>query len=171
MPTRPVRARVLVALLLPAVLLLAACGAADRGGSSGPGDSTSFAKSRLSIMAPADPGGGWDETARAIQKSARDAKLATSGVEVYNVPGAGGSIGGTDQLLVGLLAQAAGVDARKTKYVAYSGGGEAKAAILSGSVAAGVSGLSEFADQIEAGKMRAPAVASSEPVDVGGKQV
>ena len=31
-----------------------------------------------------------------------------------------------------------GVDARKTKYVAHSGGGEANAAILSGSVVAGV---------------------------------
>src|SRR3954452_23267768 len=54
---------------------------------------------------------------------------------------AGGSAGGTDQLLVGLLAKAVGVDPRDTKYVAYSGGGEAKAAILSGSVAAGVSGV------------------------------
>jgi hypothetical protein len=87
------RRRALLALALPAALLaLAACGAADRGGSSS-GDAGGFATSRLSIMAPADPGGGWDETARALQKAARDAKLADSGVEVYNVPGAGGTIG------------------------------------------------------------------------------
>ena len=67
---------------------------------------------------------------------------------------AGGSAGGTDQLLVGLLAKAVGADPAKTKYVAHAGGGEAIAAILSGSVDAGVSGVSEFADQVEAGKMR-----------------
>jgi putative tricarboxylic transport membrane protein len=84
---------------------------------------------------------------------------------------AGGSAGGTDQLLVGLLAQEAGIDGSQVKYVAYSGGGEAKAAILSGSVAAGVSGVSEFADQIEAGKMRALAVSTAKPVQVGGRSV
>jgi putative tricarboxylic transport membrane protein len=83
---------------------------------------------------------------------------------------AGGSAGGTDQLLAGLMAKSVGVDGSKVKYVAYSGGGEAKAAILSGSVAAGISGVSEFADQVEAGKMRALAVSSGEAVDVGGKQ-
>jgi putative tricarboxylic transport membrane protein len=83
---------------------------------------------------------------------------------------AGGSAGGTDQLLVGLLAKAAGADPAKTKYVAHSGGGEAKTAILSGSVDAGVSGASEFADQVEAGKMRVLAVSGEEPVEVGGTQ-
>ena len=46
----------------------------------------------------------------------------------------GGSAGGTDQILVGLIAKAAGVDPSKPKYVAYSGGGEAQQSILSGSV-------------------------------------
>jgi putative tricarboxylic transport membrane protein len=205
-------------------------------------------------MAPADPGGGWDETARALQDSARKGGLAKN-VQVYNVPGAGGTIGlsqlaskrsgdpnqlmvmglvmlgaieqnkspvdltkttpiasltsegevivvpaksefktikdlmdafeadpkkvsfaggsagGTDQLIAGLMAKEVGVDGSQVKYVAYSGGGEAKAAILSGSVAAGISGVSEFADQIEAGKMRALAVASPQPIEIGGKQV
>jgi putative tricarboxylic transport membrane protein len=83
---------------------------------------------------------------------------------------AGGSAGGTDQLLVGQLARVLGVDARKAKYVAHSGGGEANAAILSGSVDAGVSGLSEFTDQVEAGKMRLLAVSSPVQTKVGGKQ-
>ena len=83
---------------------------------------------------------------------------------------AGGSAGGTDQLLVGLLAKAVGADPAKTKYVAHAGGGEAIAAILSGSVDAGVSGASEFADQVEAGKMRVLAVSGEEAVDVGGTQ-
>jgi putative tricarboxylic transport membrane protein len=244
--------RILAATAVLAVL--AGCGQADRSGGGG-GDSGggSYPKGRLSIMAPADPGGGWDETARAIQDSVRKGDLASS-VEVYNVPGAGGTIGlsqlaskrsgdpnqlmvmglvmlgaieqnkspvdlskttpiasltsesevivvpakspyktlkdlmdafkanpkkvsfaggsagGTDQLLAGLMAKAVGVDGSQVKYVAYSGGGEAKAAILSGSVAAGISGVSEFADQVKAGKMRALAVSGPEPVDVGGKQ-
>lgn len=81
----------------------------------------------------------------------------------------GGSAGGTDQILVGLVAKAAGVDPSKPKYVAYSGGGEATQGILSGSVDAGVSGVSEFADQVEAGKMRVLAVSTAEPLEVGGK--
>jgi putative tricarboxylic transport membrane protein len=67
---------------------------------------------------------------------------------------AGGSAGGTDHILVGLLAQAAGIDPADVNYVAHSGGGEAVNAILSGSVTAGVSGVSEFTDQVDAGEMR-----------------
>ena len=48
---------------------------------------------RLSIMAPADPGGGWDETARAFQQAIREGKVSAKGAEVYNVPGAGGTLG------------------------------------------------------------------------------
>lgn len=44
------------------------------------------------IMAPAAPGGGWDQTARAMQQALTAAKLARS-VQVFNVPGAGGSVG------------------------------------------------------------------------------
>jgi len=77
----------------------------------------------------------------------------------------GGSAGGTDQILVGLLAQEAGVDPAAVNYVAHSGGGEAKAAILSGGVTAGVSGLGEFADQVEAGQLRLLAVSSDEPIE------
>jgi putative tricarboxylic transport membrane protein len=83
---------------------------------------------------------------------------------------AGGSAGSTDQLLLGELARVLGADPRQTKYVAHSGGGEANAAILSGSVDAGISGLSEFVDQIEAGKMRLLAVSSPVEAEVDGKQ-
>jgi putative tricarboxylic transport membrane protein len=83
----------------------------------------------------------------------------------------GGSAGGTDQILLGLLAKAAGVDPSKPKYVAYSGGGEALQSILSGSVDAGISGVSEFTDQVEAGKMRVLAVSSADGVEVAGKPV
>lgn len=44
------------------------------------------------IMAPAAPGGGWDQTSRNVQQVLQDTKLAKN-VQVYNVPGAGGTIG------------------------------------------------------------------------------
>jgi putative tricarboxylic transport membrane protein len=78
---------------------------------------------------------------------------------------AGGSAGGTDQILAGLLAQAAGIDPKKVNYIAFSGGGEALAAILGGKVSAGISGVSEFTDQIASGKMRALAVSGAERVE------
>jgi putative tricarboxylic transport membrane protein len=77
----------------------------------------------------------------------------------------GGSAGGTDHILVGLIAKAAGVDPSQVNYVAFSGGGEALAAILSGAVTAGVSGLSEFRDQIEAGELRLLAVSSDAAIE------
>lgn len=77
----------------------------------------------------------------------------------------GGSAGGTDHILVGLIAKEVGVEATKINYIAHSGGGEAVAAILSGAVTAGVSGLSEFTDQVEAGTMRILAVSSDERLE------
>jgi len=46
----------------------------------------------LKILAPAAPGGGWDQTARSMQQAMVAAGLAKS-VQVVNVPGAGGSVG------------------------------------------------------------------------------
>jgi putative tricarboxylic transport membrane protein len=193
------------------------------------------------IMAPAAPGGGWDQTARTMQTALQEEKIAGS-VQVANVPGAGGTIGlaqfvnqsngdpsalivggyvmvgailtngspvsldqvtpiarltgesevivvpadspiksvadlvaklkadpgsvswaggsagGTDHIAVGLIAKASGVDPTKINYIAFSGGGEALAAILGGQVTAGISGYGEFSSQIEAGKLRLLAV-------------
>lgn len=44
------------------------------------------------IMAPAAPGGGWDQTARALQQTLQDEGISGN-VQVNNVPGAGGTIG------------------------------------------------------------------------------
>ena len=77
----------------------------------------------------------------------------------------GGSAGGTDHILVGLIAKAAGVDPAKINYVPFKGGGEAIAAIIGGHVTAGVSGIGEFAEQIKGGRMRALAVSSSAKID------
>jgi putative tricarboxylic transport membrane protein len=72
----------------------------------------------------------------------------------------GGSAGGTDHILAGLIAQAAGVEAKRVNYVAFKGGGEAVAAIIGGHVTAGVSGIGEFAEHVKSGKMRALAVSA-----------
>ena len=222
------------------VLALAACTADEGGGDATSGASGGatgdYPSEDLRVMAPADPGGGWDSTARAMQPVLEE--VGGVGAEVYNVGGAagtiglaefaeetpgdphqlmvmglvmvggivtnasqvtlddvtpiasltseqeaivvpadseyetleqlveawiadptsiswgGGSAGGTDHILVGLLAQAAGVDPSGINYVAHSGGGEAVNAILSGAVTAGVSGVSEFTEQVGAGEMR-----------------
>ena len=198
---------------------------------------------RLTIVAPAAPGGGWDQTARAMQR-ALEAEGIVRVVSVENVPGAagtlglaqfvndpprsepallvtglvmvgaivftgapaslaqttpiarltgefevvvvpaaspirdvhdlverfkaqpaavswgGGSAGGTDHLLAGLIAAAAGVDPARVNYIAFSGGGEAVAAVLGGQVTAAISGYSEFAPHIESGRLRALAISA-----------
>ncbi len=86
-------------------------------------------------------------------------------VDPTSISWGGGSAGGTDHILVGLIAKEVGVDPSKINYIAHSGGGEATAAILSGAVTAGVSGVSEFADQVEAGAMRILAVSSEERLE------
>jgi putative tricarboxylic transport membrane protein len=199
----------------------------------------------LRIIAPAAPGGGWDQTARVMQQVLQRAGIVhTSSVE--NIPGAagtiglarfigaergngdvvmvsglimlgaivthaspvtlrevtpiarltgeyevivvptaspfrslddlvrafrerpesiswgGGSAGGTDQMLAGLVADAVGVSPRRVNYIAFSGGGESMSAILGGQVSAGINGLAEFAPQIEAGTVRVLGISSAE---------
>jgi putative tricarboxylic transport membrane protein len=245
-----------MALAAATMLALAVAGCGNKADSGGGGEAAANWPTRdLRLMAPADPGGGWDGTARAMSQAMTEAKVIDKGIEVYNVPGAGGTIGlsqlaskqagksnelmvmglvmmgaietnksptdlskttpiaslttepeavfvkadskyktmqelvddmkadpgkisvgggsagGTDQILLGLIAKAAGVDPSKPKYVAYSGGGEAQQSILSGSVDAGISAISEWADQVEAGKMRVLAVSTAEPLKVAGKEV
>ena len=200
------------------------------------------------IMAPAAPGGGWDQTARSMQSTLQDDGISES-VQVINVPGAGGTIGlaqfvnqtsgdptqlivggyvmvgailtngspvtldqvtpiarltgeyeaivvpaasdiqdmaglveklkadpgsvswgggsagGTDHITAGLVAKAAGVDPTKVNYIAFSGGGEALAAILGNQVTVGISGYGEFAEQIKAGTLRIIGVSSDERVE------
>lgn len=201
---------------------------------------------RLAIMAPADPGGGWDGTARAMSRVMEDVGLADSTV-VTNVGGAGGTVGlaqlanetseeflmvsglvmvgaietnqspisfddvtpiarltaedevlvvpaeseytdldsfveawkeqgggfsitggsagGTDHIVAGLLAAEAGIPIEDVNYIAYSGGGESLAALLGNQVTAGISGVSEYAEQIAAGELIPLAVTGSEPVE------
>ncbi|MDP4613128.1 MAG: tripartite tricarboxylate transporter substrate-binding protein [Limnohabitans sp.] len=74
---------------------------------------------------------------------------------------AGGSAGGTDHILLGMIIQALGRNPREAAYVAFAGGGPANAAILGGQVTAGISGYSEFEEQIKAGRMVALAVSGN----------
>jgi putative tricarboxylic transport membrane protein len=200
------------------------------------------------IMAPAAPGGGWDQTARSLQAALQDEGISGN-VQVTNVPGAGGTIGlaqfvnqatgkadelivggyvmvgailtnkspvtleqvtpiarltgeyeaivvpaasdikdmaglveklkadpgavswgggsagGTDHITAGLIAKAVGVDPTKVNYIAFSGGGEALAAILGNQVTVGISGYGEFAEQIKAGTLRIIGISSDEKVE------
>jgi len=77
----------------------------------------------------------------------------------------GGSAGGTDHILAGLIAKEVGVAPSKVNYVPFKGGGESVAAIIGGHVTAGVSGLSEYAQHIKSGKMRALAVSSPKAME------
>src|SRR5688500_15811796 len=66
------------AAVVAAGLVLAGCGQAAK--SSGGDDKIA----KLEVMAPADPGGGWDQTARSISTAVSGARLAGS-VQVSNV--------------------------------------------------------------------------------------
>jgi putative tricarboxylic transport membrane protein len=82
-----------------------------------------------------------------------------------SVSWAGGSAGGTDHILAGLIAKAVGADPALVNYVPFSGGGEALASLLANDVTAGVSGLGEFEAQIAAGELRALAISSPERLE------
>ncbi|HZO44820.1 MAG TPA: tripartite tricarboxylate transporter substrate-binding protein, partial [Xanthobacteraceae bacterium] len=53
---------------------------------------SAFAQMELKIVAPAAPGGGWDQTARSIQQALVAEKLVKS-AQVINIAGAGGTVG------------------------------------------------------------------------------
>jgi putative tricarboxylic transport membrane protein len=77
----------------------------------------------------------------------------------------GGSAGGTDHILAGMIARAVGVEPNKINYVAAKGGGDQVANIVGGHVTAGIAGLGEFAEHIKGGRMRALAVSAPAKVD------
>src|SRR5262245_7374057 len=54
--------------------------------------SPAAAQMELKIIAPAAPGGGWDQTARSMQQ-ALVASGAAKSAQVTNIPGAGGTVG------------------------------------------------------------------------------
>jgi putative tricarboxylic transport membrane protein len=201
----------------------------------------------LRILVPAAPGGGWDQTSRAMQTVLQEQKIVGT-VEVFNVAGAGGTVGlarlastekgkgdilmtmgavmvgailankspvglgqttpiarltaeyevvavpassphktmadllkvlkadpgsvswaggsagGIDHILVGLIGKEQGITATRLNYVPFSGGGEALASILGGHVTAGVSGYGEWLPQIQVGQLRVLAISSEQRI-------
>ena len=85
--------------------------------------------------------------------------------EPERISWAGGSAGGIDHILVGLLALAAGVDPSRVNYIAHAGGGEAAVAVMGGHVSAGVSGFGEWKPYVGTGRMRLLAVSSADRID------
>jgi putative tricarboxylic transport membrane protein len=77
----------------------------------------------------------------------------------------GGSLGSVDQMIITQMAGQNDIDPAEVNYIAYSGGGELATSLLSGTIKASVSGYQDFADQIEAGRLRALAVSAPEPVE------
>ena len=74
-------------------LVLTGCGTtADGGSASGGGGGEDGPISGLQVMVPNSPGSGYDTTARAWAQVMEDEGLA-EGVEVFNLEGAGGTVG------------------------------------------------------------------------------
>jgi len=90
--------RTLVFVVVLFSLILSACG----------GAAASYPKQSIEIIAPANPGGGWDTLARTIQISLETEKMVSQPLSVTNKPGGGGGVGlafmaaqkGTDYTLV-----------------------------------------------------------------------
>ena len=77
-------------------LLVAACGGGGTGAPPATGDTAArpeYPTKPIDIMAPANPGGGFDSTARIVQKALTDEKIVNVNVTVSNKPGAGGTVG------------------------------------------------------------------------------
>jgi putative tricarboxylic transport membrane protein len=94
----------------------------------------------------------WPELAAAIKANPKAVSVA------------GGSAGGTDHQILGLIVKTLGGNPRDAAYVAFAGGGPANAAILGNQVTAGISGYSEFEEQIKAGKMIPLAVSGAKRI-------
>jgi putative tricarboxylic transport membrane protein len=71
--------------------------------------------------------------------------------EPESISWAGGAIGGTEQMLALLIADAVRVDAQRVNFIAFAGAGESNPAVLGGQVSVGLSPLSTVASLIEAG--------------------
>jgi putative tricarboxylic transport membrane protein len=89
MPTASLRK--LTAGVVAAGLLLTGCGTTAEGGSAA-GGAADGPVSGLRILVPNSPGSGYDTTARAAAQVMEEADLAT-GIEVFNLEGAGGTVG------------------------------------------------------------------------------
>ncbi len=89
--------------------------------------------------------------------------------ELKKDPGAfpigGGSAGGVDHIAAALIAKESGVDVGKLNYIPYPSGAEVVAAIAGGTLDAAISGVSEFKQFADAGRIRIIAVTGDERME------
>ncbi|MDN5926818.1 MAG: tripartite tricarboxylate transporter substrate binding protein [Hyphomicrobiales bacterium] len=74
----------------------------------------------------------------------------------------GGSAGGVDQITLARLAQEAGVKVTDLNYIPQASGAETVTSIVNGTFAAGISGVSEFAQFADQGRIRILGITSPE---------
>lgn len=74
----------------------------------------------------------------------------------------GFALGSPDHILSGLVVKAVGGDVAKMNYIVAGAGGEMIAQVMGGHITVATGGLAEFAQQIEAGRLRALAISSPE---------
>jgi putative tricarboxylic transport membrane protein len=79
-------------------------------------------------------------------------------------PVGGGSAGGVDQIALALLAQAGDVPVGDLNYIPQASGAETVTGIVNGTLAAGISGVSEFKQFAEQGRIRILGITSAERV-------
>lgn len=82
-----------LAALAAGLLALTGCGGNGGGGGGGGGAAEEYPSASIEIMAPADPGGGYDQTARSIARALTEGGVIETGADVYNVSGGSGTIG------------------------------------------------------------------------------
>lgn len=91
---RRIRTLKMAAVAAAAALALTACGATSgTGSSSSDGGASSGPIKGLRIMVPNTPGGGYDTTARTAAKVMGAEKITDKQPEVFNLAGAGGTVG------------------------------------------------------------------------------
>ncbi|MCU1634441.1 MAG: C4-dicarboxylate transporter substrate-binding protein, partial [Micrococcaceae bacterium] len=83
------RRSTLTTLALVSALALSACGSMTQSTTAEEPDGTI---EKLNIVVPADPGGGWDQTGRAMEADLKENDLVGN-ASVVNVGGAGGTNG------------------------------------------------------------------------------
>lgn len=74
----------------------------------------------------------------------------------------GGSAGGVDHIALALLAKAAGIPVGELNYIPQTSGAETVTAIVNGTLAAGISGISEFSQFAQQGRIRILGITSAE---------
>lgn len=79
-------------------------------------------------------------------------------------PIAGGSAGGVDHVFAGVFTRASRSKPEELVYLPFAGGAEVVQAMLSEKAVAGISGYSEFSEQLASGKLRAIGVSSKRSV-------